>query len=836
MIIRMSVSGAIFTAIIMLFLHSAPLQAQSVDDMSAYMGYRGYTTYRHQNSSQSPAEMPENQRLSYASPPLLSGEDQDNLFTIDVKSKMHDMTRDVEDSSRLESFYRERTGNKNLTQFGYDQFYTVSSQANADLLNNQYQTAPAGAVQDDYIVQAGDEMVVLFSGERNDRAVYQVGSDGRIIIEGMTPIMVMGRSLGDVKRDIRANLQNDNYYGEVEVSLSAIRQIGVLVAGHVHKPGRQNLNAYHSVLDALNKSGGIKKSGSLRNVKLIRNGSSQIIDLYNYITFNSFPSDMVLRDGDRIIVPPIGATIAVTGDVKQAGIFELQSVHSRAQSISLNEALAIAGGPLGGGDYRFTMMHGDGDIVNLGYNSSDIISDGAVINVLRATDRLANGIELKGYSRRNGVYDLDNAGTLQELMGDSHIFGDDTYPLIGVISRVNRDSLTRNLMAFSPQAIAQNADDRQLEPGDDIYLFSNNDINNIIKNNDESNFPKVINQFVNDHVVQVSGAVREEGAWPVGTVTDLKTLVSVAGGLTSKASRNNIEITSRHDADGDGHTRRKIEADDIDFAQVILEPGDQVRINERYEQAVEKSVRVTGEVKNPGNYDLMRGDTLLSLIERAGGLTPDAYAPAAVFSRKAERQREEQKFRAAAQELERTVSVNLNAQDKDASLTPAQISMARQLADDLRSVQAVGRVTVEADPAVLSVRQEVNMLLEDGDHLHIPKRSLNVRVSGEVMNPASLLFDNNKTPKDYIREAGGTSYYADKGRGFVVYPDGSAQPLDFSAWNASKTAMIIPGSTIIIPRDPKPFNFMDSFKDITQILSNMAITGVFIEDIANDNN
>lgn len=836
MIIRMSVSGAIFTAIIMLFLHSAPLHAQSVDDMSAYMGYRGYTTYRHQNSVQPPAQIPGNQRLSYASPPFLPSEDQDNLFTIDVKSKMGGISNDAEDLSTLESFYRERTGNKNLSQFGYDQFYTVSSETNTDVLNDQYQTAPAGAVQDDYIVQAGDEMVVLFSGERNDRASYQVGSDGRIIIEGMTPIMVMGRSLGDVKRDIRTNLQNDNYYGEVEVSLSAIRQIGVLVAGHVHKPGRQNLNAYHSVLDALNKSGGIKKSGSLRNIKLIRNGSSQIIDLYNYITFNSFPSDMVLRDGDRIIVPPIGATIAVTGDVKQAGIFELQSVHSRAQSISLNEALAIAGGPLGGGDYRFTMMHGDGDIVNLGYNSSDIISDGAVINVLRATDRLANGIELKGYSRRNGVYDLDSAGTLQELMGDSHIFGDDTYPLIGVISRVNRDSLTRNLMAFSPQAIAQNADDRQLEPGDDIYLFSNNDINNIIKNNDESNFPKVINQFVNDHVVQVSGAVREEGAWPVGTVTDLKTLVSVAGGLTSKASRNNIEITSRHDADGDGHTRRKIEADDIDFAQVILEPGDQVRINERYEQAVEKSVRVTGEVKNPGNYDLMRGDTLLSLIERAGGLTPDAYAPAAVFSRKAERQREEQKFRAAAQELERTVSVNLNAQDKDASLTPAQISMARQLADDLRSVQAVGRVTVEADPAVLSVRQEVNMLLEDGDHLHIPKRSLNVRVSGEVMNPASLLFDNNKTPKDYIREAGGTSYYADKGRGFVVYPDGSAQPLDFSAWNASKTAMIIPGSTIIIPRDPKPFNFMDSFKDITQILSNMAITGVFIEDIANDNN
>ncbi len=334
--------------------------------------------------------------------------------------------------------------------------------------------------------------------------------------------------------------------------------------------------------------------------------------------------------------------------------------------------------------------------------------------------------------------------------------------------------------------------------------------------------------------MHVSGAVYEAGLWPVGITTDLQTLIAVAGGLTSKASPDNIEITSRYNDTERGHQRRKIDAQDMQFSDVMLEPGDQVRINERYDQAVEKSVRITGEVRHPGSYDLMRGDTLLSLIDRAGGMTPDAYPPAAVFSRKAERKREEQKFRSAAQELERTVSVNLNAQDKGATLTPAQISMARQLADDLRSVQAIGRVTVEADPAVLSVRPKVNMLLEDGDHLHIPKRSLNVRVSGEVMNPASLLFDQAKKPHDYIRQAGGTTYYADKGRAFIVYPDGSAQPLDTSMWDGNRMAMIIPGSTIVIPRDPKPFNFMDSFKDITQILSNMAITGVFIDDIVHD--
>jgi len=814
-----------------LVAYSAPLQAQNVDDMASYMGYRGYTVHRQQDE-RDPTQLYKSvdyQSSAYSkSSPFLENEDSE-VVRLDITRPSYKKDDDTSPSA-IENFYRDRTDETGLTQFGYDLFYTTNDSSD----DNDTNTSPAGAVQDNYMVQSGDELAILFSGERNDRGVYTVGSDGRLMIEGMPPLTVMGLQLSEVKKNVRTLLNQNNYYGDVEVTVSAIRQIGVLVAGHVNKPGRRNLNAYHSVLDALNMSGGVRKSGSLRNIKIIRNGSSQYVDLYNYITFGGFPQDTVLRDGDRIIVPPLGATVAVTGDVKQPGIFELQAGQGHFQPVGLNQALAMAGGPLGAGDHRFTMIQGDGDIINLAQNATMPINDGAIIKVVRSSDRLTNGIELKGYSRGNGLYDLANTGSLQTLIGDGLIFGDNTYPLIGVISRVSRDALTRNLMVFSPQSIIRDGDDRQLEPGDTVYLFSNKNIRNIIENKEEDEFPKSVSQFVLDHAVHVSGAVYEAGLWPVGITTDLQTLIAVAGGLTSKASPDNIEITSRYNDTERGHQRRKIDAQDMQFSDVMLEPGDQVRINERYDQAVEKSVRITGEVRHPGSYDLMRGDTLLSLIDRAGGMTPDAYPPAAVFSRKAERKREEQKFRSAAQELERTVSVNLNAQDKGATLTPAQISMARQLADDLRSVQAIGRVTVEADPAVLSVRPKVNMLLEDGDHLHIPKRSLNVRVSGEVMNPASLLFDQAKKPHDYIRQAGGTTYYADKGRAFIVYPDGSAQPLDTSMWDGNRMAMIIPGSTIVIPRDPKPFNFMDSFKDITQILSNMAITGVFIDDIVHD--
>jgi polysaccharide export outer membrane protein len=834
-------------ALILIVFTTSIANAQlSVNDVAAQADMRGYSTY-HQFASD---DQGKTRPMMQAPQPIVNQQlYQPNtmLDNTQIVSPRDDTMVD-DKPSRIEMFYRERTGDKSLNQYGYDLFYTADQKPALDRDGRAMQTtATAGAVSDDYILQAGDKINVIFSGETRKRETYDIESDGQLYIDDLGAVNAAGRSLQSIKNDIKAIAENMNYRGDISVSVAAMRQIGVLVAGQVHKPGRHQLSAFHSVLDALNMAGGIRKSGSLRNIKLIRKGQSQIIDLYDVIAFQNRGHDGALMDGDRIIIPPLGPTFAVVGDVKQSGIFELKSNFNNVRPMSLNQALKVSGGVLGGGQIRYSLTRADGVVVNMTQKSRAMITDGSILNVIRATDRLANAIEVLGYSRKNGIYDLGSAGTLHAMMGDRQIFGDDTYPLMGVIARVNRDSLTQKMMGFSPQAVALNQDDRQLEAGDKIYLFSHGDIADILKNNNDdtqktslsaqqNQFPKLISDFVIDSAVSVQGAVRSEGQWPVGTVTDLKTLISVAGGLTSKASRSDIEITSRNADLGNAHRRKKIDAKDMRLSNVMLEPGDQVRVNARYEQAVEKTVRVTGEVKQPGSYDLMRGDTLSSVIERAGGLTPDAYPPAAVFSRKAERKREAQKFRAAAQELERTVSVNLNAVDKDAALTPSQITMARKLADDLRSVQAVGRVTVEADPTVLSVRPEIDMLVEDGDHLHIPKRSLNVRVSGEVMNPASLLFEDRKDPNDYIREAGGKSYYADSDRMFVVYPDGSAQPLKGTGWGSNKPAMIIPGSTIIVPRDPKPFSFMDSFKDITQILTNMAITGVFIEDIATDEN
>ena len=754
---------------------------------------------------------------------------------------------EVEKPTKLEGFYRERSKDETLTQFGYDLFYQKNSlQAQS---TNGALLAPMGVVQDDYILQVGDAVSATFTGERKGRSVYKIESDGRILVENLPVIQATGKTLGALKLDVEAALIDLGYRGQVSISIDGMRQIGVLIAGHVERPGRHNMNAFHSVIDAIQMAGGVRKTGSLRQVKLIRKGQTTNIDLYGFLTNGRLPERLQLSDGDRIIVPPIGPTIAVVGDVKQAGVFELRvdprmawrkSGGNTAHKVGLRGALAMAGGVLSAGDNQFTLHNSASQVINLNNIKQSIIGDGSVLTVTRATDVAGNAVTLSGYSRKNGLYDIRSASTLQALLKNRNVFGDDIYPLIGVISRINRKSLTRKMMGFSPQSIAMDKDDRQLEPGDVVYLFSHDDIADI-KNErskkkkettEKSIFPKLIRDFVRDNNVTVQGAVRDSGAWPVGGSANLKTLISVSGGLTPQADLENVELVSRSDTAR--HERVKINAREQGIKNIKLFAGDQVRINERFETAVAETIKITGEVRNPGTYDLMRGDTLSSVIERAGGMTDQAYPPAAVLSRKTERKREEQKFRSAAQQLEQTVSVNLNAKGKEGSLTPAQISMARDLANDLRSVKAVGRVTVEADPLVLAARPELDVLVEDGDRIHIPKRNLTVRVTGEVMNSASLLFEDEKDPQDYIREAGGMTYYADKSRVFVLYPDGSSEPLRSSAWRTSKPAMIIPGSTIIVPRDPKPFDFVDSFKDISQILTNMAITTVFIDDVVSD--
>lgn len=776
--------------------------------------------------------------------------------------KQQPLTRNTETKSHqvesppsvIEKLYEQRILDA-PKQYGYDLFTPPSDTNQSNI--------PMGAVQDDYILGAGDTLTIAFTGQRTDRATYTIDSRGMVFIDDLPPISALGLSISDFRKALDFQLQsthNTNAY----VSLDAVRQISVLVVGNVKKPGRKTLNMFHTVLDALNMSHGIKKDGSLRNIKLVRNGRSTRIDLYSLLMHGAPHVDMALKDGDRLIIPPIGPTIAVSGAVKRPGIYEmkqnLQTMHGHPPEnggkLTMNEVLTMAGGTLSPTQNRFLKLEQSSDgnehIKQITNVMAPEFSSNTILSVIHGTAKKTGQVELIGHTTRPGLYDLDTNKTLSALLENDNILGSDIYPLFGVIERYNKEQLGTSFISVPIRLVFKNEFDMILQDNDTLYLLSNNDISYTyidnyenIKNTEKvaqgSNSSNVLleglpelKKFIKEHSTHVRGAVRRPGKYPVAEGTTLENILSVAGGLSLEANKQSIEVTSKnfgndHQSNERSGTQRTIiDLSKTHAANVLISAGDTVRVNQKFRKMDEKTVLIVGEVLHPGEYDILAGDKVSDLIHRAGGLTEQAYPNGAIFSRETERKAEEMRFRAAAHQMEQRLANAIESDKNKPSAT--QIEMVRDLADELANIQAVGRITVETNPAVLSTSPELDMYLEKGDRIYIPKRPLTVRVSGEILSPASLQFRKNKDPLDYIHEAGGFTYHADKDRTFVLYPDGSAEPLKVSSWNHNPI-FIPPGSTIIVPRDPKPFDFMESAKDVGQILSNLAITSVFIDDI-----
>ncbi len=742
-----------------------------------------------------------------------------------------------------------------VRQFGYDLF--------TDTESSESQPTPMGAVQDDFVLGTGDELLITFTGQRTDQKLYKIDPRGNITIKDLRPIPAAGKTLAQLRNLLNAQL-TDMHNTQSYVSLSAVRQIGVLVVGNVKKPGRKTLSAFNSVLDALNYSEGIKKDGSLRQIKLVRKGRSTIIDLYNLLLDGAPDADILLKDGDRIIVPPIGASIAITGAVKRPRIYEIKQATAKfhnknttkSKLLTLNKALKLAGGAIFPNQNRFihhTLDHNKQEnISEIKDFTKHIIKDGSIINVISGTAKRKGTIELVGETNNPGLYDLSRNNNLSTLLKNPNILGNDIYPLLGIIERWDTEQLSTRFLSFPVRSVLKNEFDMSLAENDVIRLFSNKEISTLFDvNKNETKEPEIHKEkpvfsnsnstkdaalkiYLKEHSLHVRGAVRRPGHYPIAQGITLKNILAVAGGVTLDANLDSIEITSANFGTGgqaqgrSGTQRMVISLNDNPATKYTLSAGDSVRINQKYRKLEDKSVKIIGEVLHPGEYSLLSGDTVLSLIKRAGGLTEQAYPAGAIFSRESERHAEELRFREAAHDMQRALATAVKDDKNRPDAT--QIEMVRSLASELENIEAVGRITIQADPAVLTVKPEQNMLLEDGDRLYIPKRPLSVRVSGEVLSPSTLQFIEKKSPLDYIHEAGGFTFHADKNRTFVLYPNGSAQPLQVNTWN-HKPIFIPPGSTIIVPRDPKPFDFIEGAKEIGQILSNLAVTAVFIDDI-----
>jgi protein involved in polysaccharide export with SLBB domain len=346
--------------------------------------------------------------------------------------------------------------------------------------------------------------------------------------------------------------------------------------------------------------------------------------------------------------------------------------------------------------------------------------------------------------------------------------------------------------------------------------------------------PTALVNFAGDYLVWIVGEVHDPGNYLAESGTSLASMLTAAGGLQVQADLSSINVTSTEidPATGTSHTLRNAYQgrSSADFERVALRPLDTVIVRQVFSDRDAGTVTVVGQVKYPGSFDILRSEHLSSLLARAGGLTDEAYPLGAVFTRISAQQSEAAGNYREAVELQTGALVAATTPN----VNPNLLTYLQTLQQQLLKQPALGRITVTADPTILAVKPELDTLLQPGDFIYLPKRPSTVSVSGEVLNPGSFQYRPELGIDDYLDMAGGLTNTAEDDEMFLILPDGSARTGSSSILHFFGSDPIPPGSTIVIPPNPAPFNTMVFLTSLAQIFGQLAIAGASLAAISHN--
>jgi polysaccharide biosynthesis/export protein len=398
-------------------------------------------------------------------PGMINGPQPSVVVTPETPSARHRLQH-----SHLEDIYSTRAGTY-LSQFGYDVLGNGGSVSALQI----------GAVQDQYILGQGDEVVVTLRGQENATYNVFVDRDGNVTLPRLRPISASGRRFGDFRQDLDAAI-HEGYIQTLDyITIGQVRQISVDVAGEVFSPGVYALSGLSTVLDAIELAGGVNKAGSLRDVTVVRDGHALHFDLYKFLSAEGKTPDTTLRQGDRIVIPPIGATIAVAGEVRRPGIYELEP---GASSVTARWLIGIANGYTIRGAYRLTILRtrpdGKLEYVDASSHESIALRDGDVLVVNRAVNYTIGDITLEGNVRLPGDYALNKIRTLHDLLPSSESFLPLTYTPFAFIVRLDKQTLQRKIIPFSVTQLLAGTYNLDLESQDIVHILTFNAMHQLV--------------------------------------------------------------------------------------------------------------------------------------------------------------------------------------------------------------------------------------------------------------------------------------------------------------------------------------------------------------------
>ncbi len=717
-----------------------------------------------------------------------------------------------------------------LKPFGYDLFTMVPTTF-----------APASdiPVPSNYVIGPGDTIELQLIGDSAGYYPLVVGRDGVVNLPELGPLAVAGLSYDAAKEKIEQQVSGQMIGTRANVSIGALRSIQVFVMGEAERPGSYTVSGLSSMTNALFASGGVREIGSLRTIRLMRGGKLvRQLDLYDMLLRGDTSGDARLLPGDVIFIPPVGATVTASGEVRRPAIYELKDGDTAA------ELLRLAGGLTPEADARTARVERVADRrehmamtldLSGGPGLDTRMQSGDVVQVDAIRDRLEGAVALMGHVHRSGRVQYRPGMRLTDLIGsmdELQPLADTHYVLIRRETGPTRivSALSANLEAAftAPGSDA----DVMLQSRDTVYVFDLATSRGRVIDPMLVEFDRQSGANVPQQLVTISGRVKVPGNYPLEPGMTVSDLLRAGGGLDQAAFTGQAELT-RHLTGGG--SRRESQLLTIDLGAVLagdaaadvpLQAFDQLVIQEMPEWEEQETITLVGEVRFPGEYPIRRGETLREIVKRAGGLTDLAFQEGAIFTREDLKLREQRQLDLLAERLQRDLaSLTLQQAQSGEAGTAQAMSAGQQLLSELKGTQAVGRLVINLDEVLKSEPgAPTDIIARSGDALYIPRLAQEVTVLGEVQNSTSHLYREGFTRDDYVKLSGGVTTRADEERTFIVRADGSVTASESSGWfSRGAPTTVHPGDTVVVPLNADRVKPLSLWTSVTQIMYNIAV-------------
>ncbi len=652
------------------------------------------------------------------------------------------------------------------------------------------------ATPETYVLGPGDEVIIDVYGASQNTLQLTVSSEGTVTVPGYGPIQVSGLTVATANAKVRATLGSRYASSNVKLTVGQTRTIMVNVMGEVRTPGTYTLSAFSTVFHALYRAGGINDIGTLRNVKVYRNGRQiTVVDIYEYILNGRLAGNVRLQDGDVVQVEPYDCLVGITGNVKRPMFYEMRKNESVAT------LLKYAGGFTGDAYKKSVrLMRQAGERYSV-YNvdefdlSSFRVDDGDAVTVDGILNRYENMVEVKGAVFRPGQYRLGGEViSVRSLIERAEGVTEDAFTTHAVLHRMKAD---RSLEVVSV----------------DVQGILDGSVPDIPLKDEDVLFIPTQTELRAERVFTITGEVMSPGTYEYADNTSVEDLIMQAGGLTDAASMAKVDV-SRRIRDPKATTSTRTIAKTFSFAlkdgfvvdgnkDFVLEPYDVVHVRRSPGFVTPQNITVRGEVNFPGVHTMStKGMRLSDVMEMAGGVTENAYLRGARLVRQ---MTEEERWR--AKDVLTALKRNFTERDSIA------------VDNIMGSTYVVG---IELDKAMADKGGEYDLLLREGDVITVPEYNATVKVSGDVMFPNMVSYVDGKKYKWYINNAGGFGLRAKKSKAFVVYMNGTVAQVGHGA-------KIEPGCEIVVPSKRKRDNL--SFAQIVSMGISMASLAAIIASV-----